>query len=585
MDDRFADALELHRRGQLEEAAAAYEALIAAQPNHLEALYHLSVLRGGQGRDEEALSLARRALALAPGFARAQAQAGGLLALLHRPDEALVHLQRALDLEPGRADVVNNIGAVLRTLGRLDEARGYFERAVALDPGYRDALRSLGSALSLAGRYGEAIEFLRRLVFEGSETAAIDDELGNALWKIGRVAEAERALRRAVELDPGCVDAWAHLGNLLIEKGQLDEAEAALREAVFCAPHRPEFYGFLANVNPSAVTSAHAAALEDMASGELQPADRVDVHLALGRIANAAGERRQSFEHYVIANREKRSVLDYDEAATLKSFEDIANVFSARFMQARKRLGNPSELPVFIIGMPRSGTTLIEQVLASHPQVYGAGELALFTTISDEVFERSGSTPEIVVRTNDAALREIGDRYLAGIAELAPSQVLRVTDKMPNNFLSVGLIALVFPNARIIHARRNPLDNCVSCFSLNFESPGLAWTYDLTELGRYYRQYARLMDHWHAVLPPGRMLDVQYEETVEDLEAQARRILAYCGLEWDPRCLEFYKTKRPVKTASVTQVRKPIYRSSVNRADKYGELLAPLKQALAQDGR
>ncbi|HVA29386.1 MAG TPA: sulfotransferase, partial [Candidatus Baltobacteraceae bacterium] len=178
-----------------------------------------------------------------------------------------------------------------------------------------------------------------------------------------------------------------------------------------------------------------------------------------------------------------------------------------------------------------------------------------------------------------------GDRYLAGIAELAPSQALRVTDKMPNNFLSAGLIALVFPNARIIHARRNPLDNCVSCFSLNFESPGLAWTYDLKELGRYYRQYARLVEHWHAVLPPGRMLDVQYEETVEDLETQARRIVAYCGLEWDPRCLEFYKTKRPVKTASVTQVRKPIYRSSVNRAEKYGELLAPLKQALAQNGR
>ena len=580
MDDRFADALELHRRGQLEEAAAAYEALIAAQPNHLEALYHLSVLRGGQGRHEEALSLARRALALAPGFARAQAQAGGLLALLHRPDEALVHLQRALDLEPGRADVVNNIGAVLRTLGRLDEARGYFERAVALDPGYRDALRSLGSALSLAGRYGEAIEFLRRLVFEGSETAAIDDELGNALWKIGRVAEAERALRRAVELDPGCVDAWAHLGNLLIEKGQLDEAEAALREAVFCAPHRPEFYGFLANVNPSAVTSAHAAALEDMASGELQPADRVDVHLALGRIANAAGERRQSFEHYVIANREKRSVLDYDEAATLKSFEDIANVFSARFMQARKRLGNPSELPVFIIGMPRSGTTLIEQILATHPLVHGAGELEVFESIVKEVLGGDGLTPAESFATDAAALQALGDRYVARVTALAPTSAARVTDKMPDNFKYAGLIHIALPNARLIHACRDPVDTCLSCFTNAFADDGLAWTYDLRELGRRYRGYARLMEHWRATLPPGVMLDVRYEELVNDLETQARRILDHCGLPWDERVLEFHKTQRAVRTASALQVRKPIYRSSVGRARDIEDLIAPLREAL-----
>jgi hypothetical protein len=259
-------------------------------------------------------------------------------------------------------------------------------------------------------------------------------------------------------------------------------------------------------------------------------------------------------------------------------------------MQAKAGQGAPSTLPVFIIGMPRSGTTLVEQILASHPQVWGGGELmhlkeAVARLSGPEGAESPFGYPELVRLLDGAQLRALGAEYCEALRAAAPPTMMttttRMTDKMPANFLFAGLIALVLPNARIIHVKRDPLDTCLSCFSILFLG-NQPHSYDLAELGRYYRAYLHLMEHWRQVLPPGAMLEVQYEEVVADLEGQARRIVAYCGLEWDDACLDFHRTERRVWTASSVQVRQPIYRQSLGRAEAYRHWLQPLLEALGE---
>jgi hypothetical protein len=266
----------------------------------------------------------------------------------------------------------------------------------------------------------------------------------------------------------------------------------------------------------------------------------------------------------------------------LSDLERIRLVFDEKLMRAGKRRGNPSYLPVFIVGMPRSGTSLIEQMLASHPKVFGAGELTTFHNAVCELAEPGGASlpfPELLLSLPKHRLRALGDRYLGAVKVLAPAAA-RITDKMPGNFRYAGLIHLVLPNARIIHSRRDPIDTCPSCFSIQFTAGGSEYSYDLGELGRCYRAYEELMAHWRKVLPSGVMIDVQYEDLVQNPEREARRMVAHCGLDWDKRCLDVQSTERPVRTASAAQVRQPLYRSSIGRWRPGQEILQSLLDGL-----
>jgi hypothetical protein len=306
------------------------------------------------------------------------------------------------------------------------------------------------------------------------------------------------------------------------------------------------------------------------------------LHFGLAKAYDDIGERERGFAHLLRGNSAKRCQIEYDEAATLSAFDRIAEVFTPELLATRQNLGDPSPTPVFIVGMPRSGTTLVEQTLASHHAVFGAGERReMAMGVLRLRTERPGAAgfPEAVVTMTGEAFRRLGADYVAALRPLAPDAV-RITDKMPGNFAYLGLIRMVLPNARIIHLVRDPVDTSLSCFSKLF-TDGMAYSYDLAELGRYHRTYQRLMAHWRSVLPGNALLEVEYEALVEDFEAQARRLVAHCGLEWDPACLEFYKTSRPVQTASMTQVRQPIYRSSVGRWRPDAALLQPLLEALA----
>jgi hypothetical protein len=274
-------------------------------------------------------------------------------------------------------------------------------------------------------------------------------------------------------------------------------------------------------------------------------------------------------------NAQKRSRIHYDERARLNFFASIEGAFSRAFIDAMRDCGNPSARPIFVFGMPRSGTTLVEQLLAAHPAVVAAGELHVFEHAVSEKLMVSGITvPELRRR-----IRALGDRYVDSTDELA-GDAARMTDKLPHNFCFAPLIHLALPNARMIHVRRDPLDTCFSCYALNFARAGLSYTYDLGELGRYYSAYDRLMANWRALLPAERFIEVDYERIVHDFEAEARRLVAFCGLPWDAGSLAFHEVRRPVRTASNAQVRRPLYDSSVGRANRFAAHLGPLFEAL-----
>ena len=312
----------------------------------------------------------------------------------------------------------------------------------------------------------------------------------------------------------------------------------------------------------------------------LTDADAARLLFSLGKAHEDTGDNDAAFDCIERGNRLKRGAIDFDIADETDIVERITRSFDDAFLARADGLGDGAELPVFIVGMPRSGTTLVERILASHPAVHGGGELDEIMRLADGLPRRLSSThryPECAAEIDGAMWRELGESYVAALRALAPDAA-RVTDKMPLNHRHLGLIHAMLPAARIIHCRRDPMDTCFSCYKTLFTS-GQPFAYDLTELGLYYRLYERMMGHWRAVLP-GRICELRYEDVVADLEGAARRLVAHCGLDWDDRCLDFDKTERPVLTASAAQVRRPIYSSSVERWRLFERHLGALQHAL-----
>jgi tetratricopeptide (TPR) repeat protein len=375
---------------------------------------------------------------------------------------------------------------------------------------------------------------------------------------------------------------------VLKDLGHLREAQEAYLEALRLDPSLADVYVNLADSKTFEPGDPHLSAMEALAAKTegLSKTDRMQLDFALGKARADLEDYGRSFKHLLAGNAAKRATISYDENAAFALFDQIETVFTRELIARKSGRGDPSTLPIFVIGMPRSGTTLIEQIIASHPQVHGAGELQTLDEVILTARGADGNTtpyPQFVPALDGSALRQIAVRYLTELRALAAKSgqinSAFLTDKMPSNYFFVGLIHLALPNAKILHTVRDPVDTCVSCFSKLF-SGEQTYSYDLGELGRYYRRYEQLMGHWRRVLPTDRILDVCYEDVVADLEAQARRIIAYCGLPWDDGCLSFHKTARPIRTASATQVRQPIYQNAVGRWRVYEEHLGPLLIAL-----
>ncbi|MDZ5699000.1 tetratricopeptide repeat protein [Chelativorans sp. M5D2P16] len=612
-----ADLGEMYRlSGNPQEATAEARRALALRPDYPAALNNLGVALYELERYGEALTCYDRAIALDPDFADAHSNRGNALRALGRLQEAETALRRALQLKPRFASAWNNLGTALREMERPEEAEDAYRNALkeaSDDPGTLDNLALLLKDLD---RLDESFELLRRAcaiaprnpklhIHAASlsirqrkfDTAAETVERAIALapddpealelkarvtFEQGDPHAALAHARRALTIDPKTSGAWNTIGNALKQLGQFSEALEAFDEVRALKPESAGVFVNLADCKKFTADDPHLAAMEAAASkADLPITERMPLDFALGKAYSDLKDHDRAFEHLLKGNAAKREQIDYDEAATFALFDRIERTFTPDLMEAKRGAGDPSRLPIFILGMPRSGTSLVEQILASHPAVHGAGELKILDHLAQEVRAGNGAPiayPEFVTAFKGEEFRQLGARYVEQLGKLA-GDAPRVTDKMPANFFFAGLIHLALPNAVIIHTVRDPVDTCVSCFSKLF-SDELNYSYHLGELGRFYRRYQGLMAHWYEVLPPGRILDVRYEELVDDLEVQARRLLAHCDLDWNPRCLAFHKTARPVRTASATQVRRPIYGSSVGRWRAYEQYLMPLLTAL-----
>ena len=376
---------------------------------------------------------------------------------------------------------------------------------------------------------------------------------------------------------------------MLRDLGRVEAARTAFAHAIAQAPDKRADYTYnLSSCGRFRPGDPHFAAIEAMAENpSALPIDaRILMHFTLGKGYADLGRHDESARHYLAGNALKRGLVDYQESEMLAVMEGIRDVFTPARMAETAGLGHPSDVPVFIVGMPRSSSTLVEQILASHHAVVGAGEITDFV----DPLMQSGADgappplyPQMARTLSGDDLRRLGGAYvrrLLGRADAAAKPgVARIVNKTLINFLFVGLIHQALPRARVIHTVRDPVDTCFSCFTKLFGA-NIPFTYDLAELGRYYRAYADLMAHWRAVVPPDVLLTVRYEDLVTDLEGQARRIVAHCGLGWDAACLTFERTARTVRTASTVQVREPIFTSSIGRAGPYEAMLAPLRGAL-----
>jgi lipoprotein NlpI len=441
-------------------------------------------------------------------------------------------------------------GNVLRGLGRIEDALLRFRQAIAIDP----------------------------------NSAATHIDLAYTLYEFGRSEEAIAHYKRAIALEPDNAAAHSGLGIVLVAVGRTDEARQAFDAAINLAPNDPNIFFHLGRAIRFSRDDRYLPLMKRLLDdAHTMPSEaQIYLHLAIAKAFADIGDEAQSFHHLLKGKALKRQQTPYDEAGTLNWLTRVQRVFSPALMREKTGQGNSSDVPVFIVGMHRSGTTLVEQILASHPRCFGAGELEnMGRLVKDLKGPDRSEFPETVPFLSGDRLNELGARYLSGVRRFSATAD-RITDKMPINFVYVGLIHLMFPNARIVHTVRDPRDTALSCFSTLF-AHGLDYSCDLAELGRFYRGYRSLMAHWRNVLPPDAMLEVKYETLVNNFEEQARRIVSHCGLEWDEACTSFYRTERAVLTPSVGQVRRPIYQSSVERWRRYETFLQPFIKELADD--
>jgi tetratricopeptide (TPR) repeat protein len=610
---------ELYRRRRLlEDGERAARRAVTLDPSYGPAWNNLGILLQEAGKLPEALAALRRAAELSPNSAELHNNIGNTLDLMGELSCARVHYERALSLDPGSAEAHCNLGKLLNELGEAAASRAELERALHLNPRLPDVYLNLASLAAAAARFDEALRWLDLLAsFAPENTRGLTGRAG-LLLKMDRAEEALEPACRAVALAPQSAQAHAMLGqvrqalgdhegaaasldealrlagtatppllvqkaDLLSELGRFEEARALLDEALTADPAAAGPWLSLVELKKFTPGDPDLERMEQLLERTVIAADRMILHFALGKAWLDAGDADRAFAHLHEGNRAKRATFTFDLEAALRWLREIATVFDAPRLRALGGGGDPSELPIFVIGMPRSGTSLIEQILASHPQVAGGGELLFFERSLEELRadrHLSAGYPACLALLDRDDLHSIGQRYLAKVAPRARGR-RHLVDKLPANFPYAGLIHAALPNARIVHCRRDPVDTCLSCYTKLFAG-WQPFVYDLTELGRFYRAYRELMEHWATLLPPDRYIEVDYESVVDDLEAQARRLVAFCGLEWDDACLAFHRTARQVRTASATQVRRPIYRSSVGRWKPYAEHLTPLLTALGE---
>ena len=553
------------------EAVRAYRRALELKGDDPQVLSNLGDALRQLARFDEALAVTERAIALAPHLAMAHNNRGLLLNATGQREAAAASYREALRLRAAYPEAARNLARVLRDQGQLHEATALYVQAVRLDPSQADAHSDLGYALFDSRRLSEAAAAFRQAL--ALRPASVSALLGLAavLRVQGTYAEAEAACQAALAAEPRNPAALEMLGELRADAGRFDEAHGLFQRAIDADPDFVPAYGSIAahrRMQPE--DGAWLGGVQRLLSRSLPVAEEMHLRYALGKYFDEVGEYDQAFESYQLANElARRHGPPYERARFAALVDQVMNVCDEGFVRTQRPGVSASELPVFIIGMPRSGTSLTEQILASHPAVFGAGEVRFWDGAFAMLERRGAGAAQL-----SEALGEIGRECLQRLTTRSGT-AQRVTDKMPANFLYAGLIHAAFPRARIIHMQRHPLDTCLSVYFQNFFNVS-PYANQLGNLAHYYGEYLRLCAHWRRLLPGSALLEVPYEGLIGDAEGWTRRMLDFIGLEFDARCLEFHRTERVVITASKWQVRQRISAGSVGRWRRYRKHLAPL---------
>lgn len=567
----------LQESGKFEASLECLQHVVALQPDNPEAYNNLANTCKRLDQPDRAQEYYRRALALRPDYAEVHSNLAFLLNDLGRFDEAVASAGKAIDINPQLADAYFNLAQIEMSRMHYADAQRWIDALLAFAPQHAGALAARAQLLIKGEHYQDALACVRQALTLAPDSANAHNVLGKVLQALEQHDEAAQAFDRAATL-PGTVaeEALVARAALLMETGNKEEAIAAFDRTLERFPGSVRVMAARSDSKTYRADDPDIAGMEASLVRAVRPAisDQMSLHFALGKAYLDTGNSERAFFHLDKGNALKRASFSYDAARTGEWMRKIGAAFTPALMQKLKDAGVASERPVFIVGMPRSGTTLVEQILASHPGIHGAGELSALSY----AVERAGAFPDSVAGWSTDDVERIGRDYLSRTEHLAPD-ALRLVDKMPANFLHAGLIPLILSGARIIHCRRDPVDTCLSCYSKHFAGEQL-FAYQLDELGAFHREYQALMDSLRKVLPPDRFLEVDYENVVDDLEGEARRLVSFVDMPWDDACLSFYKTRRIVRTASVSQVRHPIYTTSKGRWRRHAAYLGPLLNAL-----
>ena len=606
----------LFQKGRYSDAKKLYEKITRQLPADAEAIYMLGVVHGHLCEYPEAIRCFNQALNLYPASAMAHCGLGTAYRALNDLENAKACFQKALQLRPGFADAELELANIYNALGDKDKALELYQKTSLENPGYYKTQLAIGAMLEIEGKLKAAIAVYRKCLDTAKGIPEVHTRLASALGSLGHLDDAEEQIEIARKLTPRSPEILYEMAKIKIYFGKLEEATECFRTIGDLNSDNTIVSRMSSIVGEAGIEEIRgnteraielisplvSAELENPALGALYLklcdkmkrcaeaeiycnkllnkdavtiSDRIMLEYSIGKHLDRHNSYDKAFLHFERAN--KLGINNYDPNEETDMFDRIMSNFSPAFFMAAPRASYDTEQPVFIVGMPRSGSSLIEQILASHPEVFGAGELNKIADLVNSQKERRNTGKAYPTFLDQETLNRLAGEYISYI-KIFDRKAARICDKMPHNYIHLGMISLIFPKARVIHCKRNPMDTCLSIYTQNFNESH-TYARDLYYLGRHYRNYERLMQYWTNLLDI-KILEIQYEDVVKELEGMSRKLISFCGLEWDDRCLEFHKSKRIVATASYDQVNKPIYSSSVNKWKRYEKFLEPLSRGL-----
>ena len=550
--------------GQMEEAIKSYEKLISIQPDNAVAHHNLGNLLTDLGELDNAIKSYKNALIIQPDYFEVLNNLGSIHHELGQNDEAINCYELALTINPDFADAHNNIGIIHQSIDQFDEAANCYKKAIAINPDHSEALSNLGNILKECGQFNEAIEFYEKALIVNQKFDDAHYNLGISLYELGKTDKAIDSFKEALSLNPNYSDAHNSLGNIFQDSGLLDEAFNSYVHALAIEPDNAQFHrnlSVLKNYKDGDMQVRHMESL--LSKKNLIEQDRISLCFALAKAYQNLDKEVELFKVLNEGNHLRKKELNYSIETDLKKHLTTKKLFKL----VNKKISQYEPItirPIFIVGMPRSGTTLVEQIISSHDKVYGAGELTSLDNLIIPILNEYSSNNHALSEKNFFSIRK---GYLNSIVSLKTTKRI-ITDKMPVNFENIGFILKAFPEAKIIHLKRDAMAVCWSIYQRYFPSKSLGFPYNMNDLAQFYNSYGELMSFWHELFP-NQIYDISYEDLTTNQIEETRKLLEYCELNWDENCLNFYSNKREVKTASSLQVKEPIYQGSSEVWKKY----------------